>query len=1064
MGRRALVGILLIVLMLRATGSGVEQSDQPQMPDVLPDGAKLQSVKDLFQEVLTRESVQRLKEYFPHVVGGQEYHYVLYVGNRAQSEWGILVFDFDSKETALIDFEYFAKKYAFVNKNPRFLKDADAANVPEIKKFLELTIPNACIMDEIVVFVLDKYVIWVDDYRLSVSVDKDVIWDEKYRASLSKALGIAGKLHILNATMISATPGGNKNFLVIYGESSEADERIAKRISEFLNKTFEDVGVKSYPISDQNIIALAAKIDLAKYNQVLIGHPEVNQFAKASNDWLRANYNQFTKELLCFEKYYEEAPTIWSIVPCRGGKKLYNWVWEKFNHSNIKIIIAGLHPWNTEAAAEDFINELDRINNRAKIREFLLGPETFVKGEEFSADGTGCVKSVEESINCFLKCLPALLKDEYLVYAMKYVENCLKAAEAEAKFGLLCLAGIPALCVIRCANDPCAPFPKASVRGQVLRETEDGREEGIKATVYFSRCMDPAKELKNVRCTQLQGDELVFNCVTPTAEDWFCYKPRNVLTGCPVSNYYCSWVPTQTDVDGNFELALEDGLYMMTATDNDMLSGIMVSEEKFAAVYSSKSPINQRIKVYPVNLYVQGTVKDAATGEPVGKAKVTVILSSGETVSTHSDDKSGWYRLKIGNKTSLLENCYNFQCAYFRHLSPIVGQYTVRVEAEGYEGVSRKISVRGYSVTEDFLLWKKRTPPKPELPTSSTVLVVDVSGSMQWQDPTGKIKLDAAKDAAQRFINMFADENQATGASHQLGIVSFGTSASVQMHLSTDSDQASKIVFNLGAYGGTNLAQGLALANQELKNAKPKSKRIIILLSDGVPTVSMSGESSKDLEALKREVLLGPVAEAALNGYCIYVVGFGKPGEKQGETPSIDPVFLTTIALATGCGRYYTAADAAELANIYVTLRHESLGRIIKRLSGQVQQGEIVSLGNFTVPPDQEELHFTVSWPGSRLDPILIDPSGQAVDDNYPGAAVAMYPNLAHIIVLDPLPGEWQAKVLGSDVPEGSVSFDATLSTRGRAASELGELLGRLIWLVLVILVAALVSNILGKL
>ncbi|MFB6271763.1 MAG: VWA domain-containing protein, partial [Salinibacter sp.] len=247
---------------------------------------------------------------------------------------------------------------------------------------------------------------------------------------------------------------------------------------------------------------------------------------------------------------------------------------------------------------------------------------------------------------------------------------------------------------------------------------------------------------------------------------------------------------------------------------------------------------------------------------------------------------------------------------------------------------------------------------------------------------------------------------------------------------SRQTGQARNVIADLDVDGGTNMAQGLQLANKQLQNAAPDSKRIIILLSDGVPTISSSGQE-REPDELEAELLQGPVARAARNGTCLYVVGFGKPGVTRDDTPSIDPNFLRTMAQTTSCGRYHTARNADELTRIYTRLRHQTLGTIVGEFEGQVRQGDMADAGSFDVPADQDELHFSLSWPGSRLEPILIDPQGRRVDEDYPGASVVIRASLAQVIVNDPLPGRWHATIYGRDVPEGQINFDATASIRG---------------------------------
>jgi hypothetical protein len=62
-------------------------------------------------------------------------------------------------------------------------------------------------------------------------------------------------------------------------------------------------------------------------------------------------------------------------------------------------------------------------------------------------------------------------------------------------------------------------------------------------------------------------------------------------------------------------------------------------------------------------------------------------------------------------------------------------------------------------------------PPSPRV-TTATVLVMDVSGSM-GQSWKGGIKLESAKNAAQRTIDLIEHEIKTTGSEHHIAIVTF---------------------------------------------------------------------------------------------------------------------------------------------------------------------------------------------------------------------------------------------------------------------------------------------------
>jgi len=316
--------------------------------------------------------------------------------------------------------------------------------------------------------------------------------------------------------------------------------------------------------------------------------------------------------------------------------------------------------------------------------------------------------------------------------------------------------------------------------------------------------------------------------------------------------------------------------------------------------------------------------------------------------------------------------------------------------------------------------------PFSELTSSSTVLVIDTSESMNWNESSGVKKLVAAKQAAGRILNMIETENR-TGARHEVALVRFSETADLVLGLTADTERAREVLARLSTSGWTNIAQGLDLANTALHDSTGKG--IIILLTDGVPTHSLDG-TKKPRESLQVEILNGPARQAAENGYCIYVIGFGDPEEQREGTPSIDPSFLRELVRVTGCDSdYRLATEAFELGHEFIRTRQESLGRnIILDIIQSILAGETVELDVITVPTHAGRLHVTLAWPGSSLDLLLMDPRGQLVDSAYDGATISRYENLVYAIIEKPLPGAWRVAVHGQDVPSGSTKFSAIAS------------------------------------
>ena len=382
----------------------------------------------------------------------------------------------------------------------------------------------------------------------------------------------------------------------------------------------------------------------------------------------------------------------------------------------------------------------------------------------------------------------------------------------------------------------------------------------------------------------------------------------------------------------------------------------------------------------------------------------------------------------------------------------VAGQFTYTPQAgnkwggNGYECNNTFHSEGIGGVYLFYLYWNQFgfggnvVPPAPPIQSiaTSTVLALDVSGSMAADDPSGKTKIQALQAAASALLEMINTENKVQGAKHRVSLITFSTQANTNLDLSSDLAQAQSIVSGLSADGGTNIADALTRANGALNGIAQNEPRFVLLLTDGVPTVSLGGQDAQSLdeiEALKQEILQGPVRDAAQNKNCIYTIGFGNPGEVYQGAPSYDPEFLKQIADTSSCGKAYEAKDATELVNLYIQFRHKALGDVIGEFRGQIAQGQTLLAGNVTVAPNQDTLYATLNWPGSRLELDLIDPQGQHVTTAYSGASITIDPRLYYLIIKNPMPGPWRVNVVGVDVPENVTTYNTILSTRVSAVT-----------------------------
>lgn len=356
------------------------------------------------------------------------------------------------------------------------------------------------------------------------------------------------------------------------------------------------------------------------------------------------------------------------------------------------------------------------------------------------------------------------------------------------------------------------------------------------------------------------------------------------------------------------------------------------------------------------------------------------------------------------------------------------------------EGYLINPALVNYAATRPILRISQPGQPSGTVP-SSTVLVLDTSGSMSEQDISQKTKLQAAQAAANNILNVIAAEVQSgSGLGSQVGLVDFNNQPRVDTPLSTDITTAQGALQGLSPNGGTGMAAGLQAGLSLFSSVPDANKKMILLLSDGNPNIPLSGTLALDKSTIQQQVV-DLATQAGNQGICVYTIGFGvpnAPSTMSATDQSIDEEFLKQVASASRCGVYYNAQDAIQLSNVFVELRHSSMGNMLFKKSGQISQGQQINLGSVDVPANQDMMLFTLNWPGSRLDPIVKDPSGRTVNSNYPGATLSNTSTLVSIILSNPQPGSWNLGVKGADVPEGTTSYMAILSTRQGATTSPG--------------------------
>ncbi|TIC87462.1 VWA domain-containing protein [Nocardioides sp. GY 10113] len=167
-------------------------------------------------------------------------------------------------------------------------------------------------------------------------------------------------------------------------------------------------------------------------------------------------------------------------------------------------------------------------------------------------------------------------------------------------------------------------------------------------------------------------------------------------------------------------------------------------------------------------------------------------------------------------------------------------------------------------------------------------LVLDSSGSMDWNDPDG-----LRRSAAKNFVDALLPEDRAA-------VVDFDDSAYVTQGLTTDHDAVKAAIDQIDDVGGTNIGAGVSLANSILiNNGDPARARMAILLTDG------EGSYSSSL-----------TEQARTAGIAIYTIGLGA---------SVDSALLSDIATQTG-GKYHHVDTAEELPEVFRRISNDTGG------------------------------------------------------------------------------------------------------------------------------------------
>lgn len=218
------------------------------------------------------------------------------------------------------------------------------------------------------------------------------------------------------------------------------------------------------------------------------------------------------------------------------------------------------------------------------------------------------------------------------------------------------------------------------------------------------------------------------------------------------------------------------------------------------------------------------------------------------------------------------------------------------------------------------------------------VLVMDGSVSMEGQ------RIRDAKNAAIDFTNTLVDGQN---SNVRIGIVEYATRVKDVLDFSSEKQKIINFINNSysvngGNEGGTNLQSGIARATQMLATARTDAKKVVIILTDGVPTffyynndIYGTGNSNSKVcvegsrYRCTKEMAPSEAAKTELDGLKnnnknsdVYTITFGNEPEAASILKQVNPENQEPLY------KNYTALTGNDLKDMF-DLISESINRVI---------------------------------------------------------------------------------------------------------------------------------------
>lgn len=309
--------------------------------------------------------------------------------------------------------------------------------------------------------------------------------------------------------------------------------------------------------------------------------------------------------------------------------------------------------------------------------------------------------------------------------------------------------------------------------------------------------------------------------------------------------------------ENGYTFDLENGLYIVTVTDNDSNGSHNAYQKKLRVFSFATSSLIQTVVLKPQNVYI--------TTDFISAIPVDSMTMPSEMVIT------------LGENSVIEPEILPADASHYSIKWTSSDESVASVAPTGDAGIITSIAKGTATITAELTCGDKTITKTTKLRVASkardTILVLDVSGSM-----SGTPMEEMKKSAIQFCNDLLKDEYN-----NRVGLVFYDNDITT-VDLTDDLDMLVDCIENVYPGGTTNMEGGLATANTMMQNqGKSDAIKNVVIMADGLPNEGITSDSGSmpvgiyTAYAGSSELYANAVIDtgkAMMNSYNMYSLGF----------------------------------------------------------------------------------------------------------------------------------------------------------------------------------------------